>query len=201
MPLKKFDHGNWKWLALLILAPAAMMLVTSGRRKPHSKGYLTKDDGRDESSQSVQKPSTPPPPPPAASPTSSIWTTGMLPSSMAPSSSASSASSAMAPGAVDLSSPKATVETQLRLLQEGKDDELRKTFLPSVGISADQLDACKKKIASSVVKPDWEMAEEEVVNGHRVRRVSMFGKSMTGFHDIGGKWLADALWCLPVGVP
>jgi hypothetical protein len=29
----------------------------------------------------------------------------------------------------------------------------------------------------------------------------MFGKSMTGFHDVDGRWLADALWCLPVGLP
>ena len=60
---------------------------------------------------------------------------------------------------------------------------------------------CRKKVASAVVMPDWEMAENEVVNGRRVRRVSMFGKSMTGFHEIDGRWLADAAWCVPVGVP
>jgi hypothetical protein len=29
----------------------------------------------------------------------------------------------------------------------------------------------------------------------------MFGKSMTGFHEVDGRWLADAVWCLPVGLP
>ena len=194
MALKKFDHGNWKWLAILILAPAAMMLVTSGRRKPHSKGYLSKDDGRDESTSSAPAPK-PSVNAPSVTPSTTIWTTSMAPSTtVLPSLSVTIA-------AVDLSSPTATVDTQMMLLRENRDEEFRKTFLPTVEISADQIEACKKKIASSVVKPDWEMAEEQVVNGHRVKRVSMFGKSMTGFHDTGGKWLADYLWCVPVGVP
>jgi hypothetical protein len=29
----------------------------------------------------------------------------------------------------------------------------------------------------------------------------MFGKSMTGFHEVDGRWLADGVWCLPVGLP
>jgi len=24
---------------------------------------------------------------------------------------------------------------------------------------------------------------------------------MTGFHEVDGRWLADAVWCLPVGLP
>jgi len=200
MPLKKFDHSNWKWLALLMLAPAAMMLITSGRRKQHSKGYLTKDDGRDESAATTSAPK-PSVVIPTTTPSTTIWTTSMAPVPPVAPSTTALPSTTITVTAVDLTSPTATVDSQMMLLRENRDEEFRKTFLPSVPISADQIDACKKKIASSVVKPDWEMAEEQVVNGHRVKRVSMFGKSMTGFHDMSGKWLADYLWCVPVGVP
>jgi hypothetical protein len=60
---------------------------------------------------------------------------------------------------------------------------------------------CKNRVASTRVLPDWETAEDTTENGHPVRKVSIFGKSMTGFHDLDGAWLADRFWCLPTGVP
>ncbi|GAC1351826.1 MAG: hypothetical protein NVS3B20_00340 [Polyangiales bacterium] len=102
---------------------------------------------------------------------------------------------------IDLASPKAAVETQIALLRAGRDDEFRKTFVPSVVLTDAQVEACRQRVSNAVVKPDWEMAEDEVSQNHRVRRVSMFGKSMTGFHEFSGKWLADAPWCVPLGLP
>lgn len=102
---------------------------------------------------------------------------------------------------LDVSSPEATVETQLELLRRGEDDAFATTFLPGVVVTEEAIAACKKRIASVAVQPDWDMAEDRVVDGQRVQRVGMFGKSMTGFHQIGTRWLADTVWCVPTGLP
>ena len=99
----------------------------------------------------------------------------------------------------DLAAPKVTVKTQLALLSAGRIEAFRETLLPSLrpSLTAALFAACQHRIRQSAVLPDWEMAEEAVVEGHRVIRVSMFGKSMTGFHNIGDRWLADSVWCRP----
>ena len=112
-----------------------------------------------------------------------------------------SPSSVRGADALELTSPAATVTTQIALLQANRGSDFRSTFLPSVQreVSDAALVACKRRVQSAAVLPDWEMAENSVVDGHRVQKVSMFGKSMTGFHEVSaGRWLADALWCLPV---
>jgi hypothetical protein len=102
-----------------------------------------------------------------------------------------------------LASPRDTVQTQLRLLEAGDQDRFRQTFLPSMQpqVTAEAFAACRKRVRQVPVRPDWETAEASASSGHRVVRVSMFGKSMTGFHEVDGRWLADAVWCLPVGLP
>jgi hypothetical protein len=91
------------------------------------------------------------------------------------------------------------VADQLRVIDSGDLAAFRATFVPGVAITADTLAACRTRIHQVPVRPDWEMAKETVVDGLRVRRVSMFGKSMTGFHEQpDGRWLADAAWCVPV---
>lgn len=102
-----------------------------------------------------------------------------------------------------LASPQSAVQTALRLLDSGDLDLFRETFLPSVKpqVTPDAFAACRRRVRQVPVRPDWEMVEESTSSGHRVVRVSIFGKSMTGFHDVDGRWLADALWCLPVGLP
>jgi hypothetical protein len=102
-----------------------------------------------------------------------------------------------------LASPQSAVQTALRLLDSGDLDLFRETFLPSVQpqVTPDAFAACRRRVRQAPVRPDWEVAEESTSAGHRVVRVSIFGKSMTGFHDVDGRWLADALWCLPVGLP
>jgi len=101
--------------------------------------------------------------------------------------------------------PEATVARQLALIDAGKLDELRATFVPELRdrVTADVLARCQVRIHQVPVRPDWEMAEDDTdERGARVRRVSMFGKAMTGFHwQPDGSWLADAIWCLPVGLP
>jgi hypothetical protein len=133
------------------------------------------------------------PGPPAARPT-------------APPAPVTPAPDANAPAGLDpvtLASPQTTVQTQLRLLEGGNADLFRQTFLPSVRpqVTAEAFEACRKRVRQVPVQPDWEMAEASTSGGDRVVRVSMFGKSMTGFHDVDGHWLADAVWCLPVGLP
>ena len=100
-------------------------------------------------------------------------------------------------------SPAATVSTQVRLVEEGDDADFRQTFIPAIRDkeTPDAIAACRKRLAQVRVQPDWEMAEDAVENGERVERVSMWGKSMTGFHEQNGRWLADALWCVPTGLP
>ena len=102
-----------------------------------------------------------------------------------------------------LASPRDAVQTQLRLLEAGERDVFRETFLPSVQpqVTAAAFAACRKRVSQAPVRPDWETAEVSASGGHRVLRVSMLGKSTTGFHEVNGRWLADALWCLPVGLP
>ena len=102
-----------------------------------------------------------------------------------------------------LASPGATVQTELRLLEAGKQELFRQTFLRSVQpqITAEAFEACRKRVQQVLVRPDWETAKPGKSRGHRVVRVSIFGKSMTGFHEVDGRWLADAVWCLPVGLP
>jgi hypothetical protein len=104
---------------------------------------------------------------------------------------------------VMLASPTATVQTELRLLEVGNADLFRQTFLPSVQpqVTAEAFAACRRRVQQVPVRPDWETAEAGTSGGHRVVRVSMFGKSMTGFHEVDGRWLADGVWCLPVGLP
>jgi hypothetical protein len=91
-----------------------------------------------------------------------------------------------------------TVRTQVVLLLAHRDAEFRATFLPSVQdqITDEVLAYCKQKLGRPV-RPDWEMAEDGLTaNGKRVRRVSMFGKSMTGFVELEpDRWLADSVWC------
>ncbi len=102
-----------------------------------------------------------------------------------------------------LASARDTVQTELRLLEAGERDLFRETFLPSLQsqVTAEAFTACRQRVRQVPVRPDWEMAEVSASGGHRVVRVSMFGKSMTGFHEVDGRWLADAVWCLPVGLP
>ena len=95
------------------------------------------------------------------------------------------------------------VEHQLAVIDIGDLDAFRATFTSDVKVTPEALAACRTRVHQVPVRPDWEMAEDSIdEHGQRVRRVSMFGKSLTGFHEQGdGRWLADALWCVPVGLP
>jgi hypothetical protein len=68
----------------------------------------------------------------------------------------------------------------------------------TVPVTREQFDVCKKRMSHAHLSPDWEMAEIGDEGGHRVLRVSIFGKGMTGFHEIGGVWRADTVWCVPI---
>lgn len=105
-----------------------------------------------------------------------------------------------------LRSPRDTIATQQRLLDEHDDAAFRRTFLRSVQseLTDAAIEACRRRLAGKTLHPDWAVAEESVEPGdggvaERVVRVSIFGKSMTGFHEVSpGTWLADAAWCVPV---
>ncbi|HYR18107.1 MAG TPA: hypothetical protein VEQ15_01365 [Myxococcales bacterium] len=168
-------------LVALALACAAVVAFLLLRRSGT-------EAGRDPAATSERHPGTPAarpaaPPAPLAPPPAAIAPAGLDP--------------------VMLASPQTTVETELRLLEGGKADLFRQTFLPSVQpqVTAEAFEACRKRVRQVPVRPDWETAEASTSGGHRVVRVSMFGKSMTGFHQVDRRWLADAVWCLPVGLP
>ena len=128
----------------------------------------------------------------------------IAPSTLPPPSPPSPPSAHEAPHAADRqnarSSPHRTVATQLALLEKGSDADFRATFLPSVQpeLTSETIARCREHMRGRPVKPHWAMAEESVEGGKRVVRVSMFGKSLTGFHESApDQWLADHVWCLP----
>ena len=96
-----------------------------------------------------------------------------------------------------VSSPQSTVASSLRFLEADDELRFRQTLLPSVAakLTPETFADCRAHLARGPVTPDWEVAERTVQDGHLVVRVSMFGKSLTGFHELRGRWLADALWC------
>ena len=94
-----------------------------------------------------------------------------------------------------LESPQAALATQIGLMQTNDYDGFRKTFL--IDVTRAQFDSCRLRMKDVKISPDWEMAKEEQRDGHRVVRVSIWGKSYTDFHFIGEKVLTGQLWCLP----
>jgi hypothetical protein len=109
------------------------------------------------------------------------------------------------PPATPATGAEQTVALQIQLIDRGRIDELRATFTEDIRsrVTDEVVEACRVRIHQIAVRPDWEMAEEAVDDrGRSVRRVSMFGKSVTGFHEeANGRWLADAIWCVPTGLP
>lgn len=106
---------------------------------------------------------------------------------------------------LELDSAESTVRTQTALLRDRRDEEFTDTFLPAIRgqLTARALARCRQRVITSNrgIAPDWETAEETLEDGHRVRRVSIFGHETTGFHEVDGRWLADRLWCVPTDVP
>ena len=104
-----------------------------------------------------------------------------------------------------IADPEQTVATQVALLTANRDAEFRETFVPRVRaeLTPDALEACKATVRSHPVRPDWEMAEVAWTEaGEPIRRVSMFGKSMTGFVQVApAQWLADSVWCTQGRLP
>lgn len=102
-----------------------------------------------------------------------------------------------------LASAPTTVQTQLSLLGDNQYELFVQTFTGEVRpqVTREVFDACRVRISQVPVRPDWEMAEESSGAGRRIVSVSMFGKSLTPFEETDGRWLAGALWCVPVGLP
>ena len=135
--------------------------------------------------------------------TATVATAPTLTAATTTSATASARASAMG-ATLRLTDPRATVDTQIELLTSNRDDELRATFMPNIRekLTPQAIATCKRKVESHPVRPDWEMAEEATVDGRRVRRVSMFGKSMTGFVEARPNvWLADDVWCVQGQLP
>jgi hypothetical protein len=101
------------------------------------------------------------------------------------------------------STPERAVDSALKMLQLGDEAGFRTTFLPAVQgqITPEVFATCRAFVQRTKVMPDWETSESSTQAGRAVKRVSMFGKSLTGFHEIDGRWYADRVWCLPTGVP
>jgi hypothetical protein len=165
-------------VALVCFAVAAFLLLRRGEPETRPTASEAVPASPSAAPTAGAQPSADTPPPPAAPPRTRL-------------------------DAAALASPQAAVQTALRLLDSGDLDLFRDTFLPSVQpqVTADAFAACRRRVRQVPVRPDWEVAEQVTSAGHRAVRVSMFGKSMTGFHDVDGRWLADALWCLPAGLP
>ena len=106
-------------------------------------------------------------------------------------------------GARALASPQTTVQTQRSLLEDNQYDLFVQTFVDAQRtlVTREVFEACRTRVKQVPVRPDWEMAEQRVVDGHSTSAVSLFGKSLTTFTELDGRWLAGSVWCLPVGLP
>ena len=93
-------------------------------------------------------------------------------------------------------SPQDTMAAQMAMLARDDVAAFRASF--TVPVSDEQFAACKKRMKNAHLDPDWEMAETTIEDGHKVVRVSIFGKGMTGFHEKSGRYLADTVWCVPI---
>ena len=98
-----------------------------------------------------------------------------------------------------LSSPRSAVDSAARFLEANDEGRFRQTLLPAVSgqLTPEQFARCRARVAQGPLTPDWETAVRATEGGHEVVRVSLFGKALTGFHELGGRWLADSPWCLP----
>ena len=99
-------------------------------------------------------------------------------------------------GSLSMVSPQDTMAAQMAMLARDDVAAFRASF--TVPVSDEQFAACKKRMKNAHLDPDWEMAETTIEGGHKVVRVSIFGKGMTGFHEKSGRYLADAVWCVPI---
>lgn len=135
-----------------------------------------------------------PPTPPPASPPSPVT----VPESVSVPSSVPSASSPAAPRAPALlfNSAENTMSSQLELLARSDIVGFRASF--SVPISDEQFALCKKRMTNAHLSPDWEMAKHTTQNGQRITKVSIFGKGMTTFREVNGRYIADSVWCVPL---
>ena len=97
-------------------------------------------------------------------------------------------------GARALASPQTTVQTQLSLLEDNQYDLFVQTFVDAqrARVTPEVFEACRTRIKQVPVRPDWEMAEQRVVDGRSTSAVSIFGKSLTTFTELDGRWLAGS---------
>lgn len=102
------------------------------------------------------------------------------------------------PAPLDLGSPSATVDSQLRLLSSRDFARFADTFTPDVRaqITPETFADCRAYVTGHSVVANWDAAELSNGPPGQVVRASIFGRS-TGFHQLGGRWLADAVWCRP----
>ena len=102
-----------------------------------------------------------------AAATATVTTTSTLTAATTTATSATASARPIAIAAtLRLTDPQATVDTQIELLTSNRDDDLRATFMPNIRdkLTPQAMAACKRKVASHPVKPDWEMAEEATVD-------------------------------------
>ena len=97
---------------------------------------------------------------------------------------------------LSFTSAENTMSSQLELLARGDIAGFRASF--SVPVSDEQFSICKKRMATAHLSPDWEMAKHTMQNGQRVTKVSIFGKGMTAFREVNGRYVADSVWCVPL---
>jgi hypothetical protein len=135
----------------------------------------------------------PPPPAPAAAPP--VDAAPMKPAVITPAP-ASVPAFASPVQVLPFNSAKNTMASQLELLTRGDVAGFRASF--SVPVSDEQFALCQKRMSNAHLSPDWEMAKHSVQNGQRVTKVSIFGKGMTTFREVGGRYVADAVWCVPL---
>jgi hypothetical protein len=56
--------------------------------------------------------------------------------------------------------------------------------------------ACVSRIHKQPVNATWsDSLDGQADGGERVRRVTVLGAVQVGFHERGGRWFADGIWC------
>ena len=97
-----------------------------------------------------------------------------------------------------LEDPKSSIAHQLKLLQDGKTDELRACFVDAKKelVTKEAVESASKKLAKLTIDDIFESVKLREFDGKKTAKVMMKGgkRTLTTLTLIDGKWLSGSIW-------